>query len=192
MAANGVFMHRVRDLWGERPIVDWLVAAALVGGHFLYCHFTQGEPLFSPISTDRRKDVYTTTASASALIGGFGTAAISQYATANGRRMLEIRRRFGVSLRRNWSSVLSAMLVVTATCLVALIVDTGKKPGVTGWVIEFVLLLGSLRSVRLIWLFGMLIDVADQDVTEPRRSPPVAIPRSTHRNAGDQNRPGRG
>jgi hypothetical protein len=190
MAVNGVFMHRVRDLWGERPIVDWLVAAVLVGGHILYCHFTQAESFFSTISTDRRKDVYTTTASASALIGGFGTAAISQYATANGRRMLEIRRRFGVSLRKNWSSILSAMLIVTAACLFTLMVDTGKKPGVAGWAIEFVLLLGALRSVRLLWLFGMLIDVADQDVTEPRRSPAVAIPRSSNSNAGNQNRPG--
>ncbi|MCM3264699.1 hypothetical protein M3765_11775 [Streptomyces thermoviolaceus] len=187
MTAFVVFVHRIRDLWSERPVVDWLAAATLVVGHLLYCHLTKSDPLFAPISGDRRKDIYTTTASASALIGGFGTAAISQYATANGRRMLEIRRRFGASLRRNWSSVLSAMLIVTAACLLALIVDIHKKPGGIGWAIEFVLIFGSLRSIRLLWLFGMLIDVADQDVTEPRRSPAVAIPRS---NAGNQNRPG--
>lgn len=190
MTAFGVFTHRIRDLWGERPAADWFAAVTLVGGHLLYCHVTKNEPLFNPISEDRRKDIYTTAASASALIGGFGTAAISQYATANGRRMLEIRRRFGASLRRNWSSVLSAMLIVTATCLLALIIDTHKGPGAIGWAIEFALTLGTLRSIRLLWLFGMLIDVADQDVTEPRRSPPVSIPRSTNPNLGRPNHPG--
>ncbi|TXL86896.1 hypothetical protein [Streptomyces sp. IB2014 016-6] len=148
---------------------------------------TKTEALFASIAPDRRKDIYTTAASASALIGGFGTAAISQYATANGRRMLELRRRFGVSLRRNWSGILSAMLVVTAVCLLALIFDTDKKPGNIGWLAESALVLGALRATRLIWLFGMLIDVADQDVTEPRRSPAVAIPLT--RRPGSRNRP---
>lgn len=182
MASLGVFIRRVRNLWGERPGVDWLTAAALLIAHLTYCHVTDAEPLFASIASDRRKDIYTTAASASALIGGFGTAAISQYATASGRRMLELRRRFGESLRRNWSGTLSAMLIVTAVCLLALIFDTDKRPGHTSWVVECALFLGALRAARLVWLFGMLIDVADQDVTEPRRSPAVAIPRTRHRN----------
>lgn len=191
MASLGVFTRRMRDLWGERPVVDWLMAVALFAGHLTYCHVTNTDPLFASIPPDRRKDIYTTAASASALIGGFGTAAISQYATANGRRMLEIRRRFGSSLRRNWGGILSAMLIVTAVCLLALILDTGKKPGSAGWLVETALSLGALRAARLIWLFGMLIDVADQDVTEPRRSPAVAIPRTRRPGAGNHpNSPG--
>jgi hypothetical protein len=159
----------------------------------MYCHVTDAEALFATLTPDRRKDIYTTAASASALIGGFGTAAISQYATASGRRMLEIRRRFGTSLRRNWGGVLSSMLIITAVCLLALILDTSKKPGATGWLVEAVLFLGTLRAARLIWLFGMLIDVADQDVTEPRRSPAVAIPQSRRPGPGStRNTPGAG
>ncbi|MDT0469655.1 hypothetical protein [Streptomyces gibsoniae] len=186
MTALGVFARRTRDLWSRRPGIDWLAAAVLLIGHLIYCHLTKTDPLFTPIEPDRRKDIYTTAASASALIGGFGTAAISQYATASGRRMLEIRRRFGTSLRRNWAGILSSMLIVTAVCLLALIFDTHNNPGITGWAIELVFLLGTLRSARLIWLFGMLIDVADQDVIEPRRSPAVAIPQSRRSNAGNQ------
>ncbi|MEW2345520.1 hypothetical protein [Streptomyces griseoaurantiacus] len=48
------------------------------------------------------------------------------------------------------------MLVVTAICLLALIADTGKKPGLTGWLVEGAFLLGALRAIRLLWLFGML------------------------------------
>ncbi|MEU7345703.1 hypothetical protein ABZ778_17590 [Streptomyces bacillaris] len=188
MTSLGVFARQVRDLWGERPGIDWLMAVALLLGHLIYCHVTHTEALFASITPDRRKDIYTTAASASALIGGFGTAAISQYATASGRRMLELRRRFGVSLRRNWGGILSSMLVVTAICLLALIFDTDKHPGYMGWLVESALLLGAFRAARLIWLFGMLIDVADQDVTEPRRSPAVAIPQT--RRPGTGNRPG--
>lgn len=193
MTSLGVLARRIRDLWGERPGIDWLTAAVLLLAHLTYCHATNTEALFASITPDRRKDIYTTTASASALIGGFGTAAISQYATASGRRMLEIRRRFGTSLRRNWVGTLSSMLVITAVCLLALIFDTDKKPGFVGWLVESALLLGALRAVRLIWLFGMLIDVADQDVTEPRRSPAVAIPRTRRPNDGNRwNSPGSG
>lgn len=190
MTAFSVFIQRIRNLWGERPVADWITALTLVGGHLLYCRLAGVNPLFTSISGDRRKDIYTTLASASALIGGFGTAAISQYATANGRRMLEMRRRFGTSLRRNWSSILSAMLIVTAACLIALIADTEKNPGGIGWVIELSLTLAALRAMRLLWLFGMLIDVADQDVTEPRRSPAVAVSRPTTPSTGSTNRHG--
>ncbi|GGU20751.1 hypothetical protein GCM10010259_08760 [Streptomyces daghestanicus] len=186
MVSFGVLARRLRDLWGERSGIDWLAAGALLLIHLSYCRATNTEALFSSITPDRRKDIYTTAASASALIGGFGTAAISQYATASGRRMLEIRRRFGTSLRRNWSGILSSMLVITAVCLLALIFDTAKNPGLTGWLVEAALLLGTLRAVRLVWLFGMLIDVADQDVTEPRRSPAVTIPRTRRPGDGDQ------
>lgn len=180
MTLIGVLVNRVRNLWSERPALDWIVAATVIGTHLLYCYTTNGDPFHSSLETDRRKDIYTTVASASALIGGFGTAAISQYATANGRRMLEIRRRFGRSLRKNWSSILTSMLVVTASCIVALIMDTQKRPGNIAWLVEFTLILGASRAVRLVWLFGMLIDVADQDVTEPRRSPPMVVPRPSN------------
>lgn len=186
MASMGVIARRIRNLWGERPGIDWLAAVGLLAIHFTYCRATDTEALFASITSDRRKDIYTTAASASALIGGFGTAAISQYATASGRRMLEIRRRFGSSLRRNWGGILSSMLAITAVCLIALIFDTGKNPGPIGWLVETALFLGALRAVRLIWLFGMLIDVADQDVTEPRRSPAVAIPQTRRPGGGNQ------
>ncbi|MEU6592670.1 hypothetical protein ABZ923_26155 [Streptomyces sp. NPDC046881] len=185
MASFGVFARRIRDLWGERPAVDWLMALALLAGHLIYCHAANTDAFFVSITPDRRKDIYTTAASASALIGGFGTAAISQYATASGRRMLEIRRRFGASLRRNWGGILSSMLIITGICLLALMLDSQKNPGLTGWLVEVALLLGTMRAVRLIWLFGMLIDVADQDVTEPRRSPAVAIPQTRRPGTGN-------
>jgi hypothetical protein len=163
-------------VWSERPAVDWYVSLAVVAIHSGLANFATPSSVLHGIGSDRRGDVYMTTASISALIGGFGTAAISQYATANGRRMVELRRRFGVSLRKNWSGILVSMLVVSGGSLLALMQDTAKEVGLIGWLMESLLTLGLLRSVRLVWLFSMLIDMADADVTEPQRSPAIRVP----------------
>lgn len=147
-----------------------------MAGYAAYCRAAHHEDLLAALPASNRSNLYMTAASVSALVGGFGTAAISQYATANGRRMLEIRRRFGLRMRRNWSGVLKAMLIVSGTCLVALGLDVHDKPGHLGHIVEFALIFGALRSLRLVWLFNLLIDVSDQDVTEPQLSPPVKIP----------------
>lgn len=123
------------------------------------------------LTADRRKDIYTTVASISALVGGFGTAAIAQYASSIGRDMRELRRRFGSSLRKNWASILTGMLLISAGCLALLIVDRTKSIGDIGWLAESLLALGVARSIRLVWLFNILINVSDRDAVEPERSP---------------------
>lgn len=166
---------RLEGIWSQIPSIDWLVALLITGVHFAYARHFGSSSVFETLPPDRRSNVYMTAASVSALVGGFGTAAISQYATANGRRMIELRRRFGIGLRKNWTGILASMLVISAGCLYALMRDDSNKPGLLGWCIEYLVVLGALRSVRLIWLFGILIDVADYDVTEPPRSPAVRI-----------------
>ncbi|GAA4555932.1 hypothetical protein GCM10023097_59730 [Streptomyces collinus] len=126
-------------------------------------------------SVDQRMSVYATVASVAAIVGGFGTAAISQYATSSGRRMTFLRERFGESLRRNWVSILTSMTAVSAGCLATMLGDTGKTIGWQGWMVEFLLFLGLLRAVRLIWLFRLLIDVSDHDGTVAARNEPVRI-----------------
>ncbi|MFF5278761.1 hypothetical protein [Streptomyces sp. NPDC000133] len=170
--------RRLASVWSERPAVDWGVSFAAVAIHAVFAYFGVSSSLLRGIDPGRRGDIYMTTASISALIGGFGTAAISQYATANGRRMLELRRRFGVSLRRNWSGILVSMLTVSGGSLLALMKDDAKEIGIIGWMMEALLILGALRSMRLVWLFSMLIDMADADVTELQRSPAVRVSNS--------------
>ncbi|WP_234317789.1 TMEM134 family protein [Streptomyces rimosus] len=136
--------------------------------------------IFDGLPADRRKDIYTTAASISALVGGFGTAAIAQYASSHGRDMRELRRRFGGSLRKNWSSILSGMLLISAGCLLLLTIDRTESAGFASWLAEAMLVLGGARSVRLVWLFNMLIKVSDRDALEPERSPAL-----TFRNRAD-------
>lgn len=164
-------LRRLKDVWSEVPSIDWFVVALVVGGHIGVVYWTSVPGLLDGLTADRRKDVYTTVASISALVGGFGTAAVAQYASSHGRDMRELRRRFGRSLRKNWSSILTGMLLISAGCLALLIVDRGKSAGDAGWFAEALLLLGTARSVRLVWLFNMLIGVSDRDSLEPERSP---------------------
>jgi hypothetical protein len=181
---------RLEGIWSQIPSIDWLAALLITGVHVAYAHHIGSSSAFETLSPDRRSNVYMTAASVSALVGGFGTAAISQYATANGRRMIELRRRFGAGLRRNWAGILTSMLIISAGCLYALMRDNSNRPGLLGWCIECLFVLGALRSLRLIWLFGLLIDVADYDVTEPVRSPAVRIPPAPQ-SEDPNSRPGR-
>lgn len=164
-------LRRLKDLWSERPAIDWLILTLALGGHIVIAHWTPGSSIAHGLAADRRKDVYTTAASISALVGGFGTAAIAQYASSHGRDMRELRIRFGRSLRKNWSSILTGMLIMSAGCLTLLVLDRAKSVGMTGWLVEALLLFGAARAARLVWLFNMLLNVSDRDAIEPDRAP---------------------
>lgn len=164
-------LRRLKDAWSEVPSLDWALTLMLAGGHFGITHWTSWPGVIDGLTADRRKDLYTTTASVAALVGGFGTAAIAQYASSHGRDMRELRRRFGRSLRRNWSSILTGMLITSAGCLLLLMLDRSKSAGYTQWLTEFLLVLGATRAIRLVWLFNMLISVSDRDALQPERSP---------------------
>lgn len=166
---------RVKDVWSEVPGLDWLAAFFLLAAHASWWKWGAGLNPFEGLPSDRRKDIYTTTASVAALVGGFATAAIAQYASSRGETVQVMRRRFGPSLRKNWSSILSSMLLVAGGCIILLVLDRSPKPGGTAWVAEFLLVFGALRSMRLVWLFSALIAVTDRDATQPARSPAIRL-----------------
>jgi hypothetical protein len=170
-------LRRLSDFWSEHPQTDWVLALVLIGCHALSQVTLSHETLdLARLSAERRKDLYTTTASVAALVGGFGTAAIAQYASASGRGILQLRRWFGDKLRRNWSSILTSMLAVSGGCLLALIVDSSTRIGLSIWLFETLLGLGVFRALRLVWLFNLLIRFADRDALDTPRSPGVRVP----------------
>lgn len=171
MANRFHFIRRIHNLWSEHPATDWVNAVICT----LALGLWQQNHILSEHDADRRMSIYATVASVAAIIGGFGTAAISQYATSSGRRMTFLRDRFGESLRRNWVSILTSMTAVSSGCLAAMISDTGKSVGWQGWPVGVLLFLGILRAIRLIWLFRLLIDVSDHDGTISARRDPVRI-----------------
>lgn len=165
------WMRRLLDLWGDHPGIDWFIALAFTAAHATVA----GDHLLAQHSLDQRLSIYSAVAAVAAIIGGFGTAAITQYATNSGRRMTFLRLRFGLSLRRNWVSILTSMAAVSGFSLLAMIVDHGDQVGEMAWLLHGVLVAGVVRTIRLIWLFRLLIDVVDHDGINSGSDQPIRV-----------------
>ena len=168
-------LMRLSSRWVGRPRMDWIITLVVVGLHAVAFAVTGSGDVLGWPEREQRITIYTTTATVAALIGSFVTAAIAQYAASTGRRMHELRtnRSLGPQFRRNWVSVLSATLTISGLCLLATVLDTTERDsGGVHWLAETAVVLGAVRSVRLIWLFNKVIEVGDADLADNR--PPVS------------------
>lgn len=166
-------MRRLFHRWLGRPGSDWILVAMVVVTHLSWVRATGSGDLLGTPDREQRLQIYTTGATVVAIAGSFITAAIAQYAAASGRRMRILRTtgHLGSQFRRNWVSILSATLSIAAACLLAMVLDTASRdPGGVQWIVEAALLLGLVRSCRLVWLFNAVILASDRDLAEP---PPV-------------------
>ncbi|MEV8560770.1 hypothetical protein AB0478_30800 [Streptomyces sp. NPDC051917] len=173
MGAVRTALSRVYNQWSHHPATDFAVAGFAAGALGL----AQGHHFLAGHDADQRMNIYATVASVAAIVGGFGTAAISQYATSSGQRMTVLRQMFGVHLRRNWVGLLTSMLIVSGGCLAVMISDTRKEIGWSGWAAEYLIVFGAVRSARLVWLFRLLIDVSDHDSGNANADPTVRVNR---------------
>ncbi|GGU22433.1 hypothetical protein GCM10010289_49930 [Streptomyces violascens] len=150
-----------------------MLAGVVVGLHMAAVRITGAGDVLGWPGREQRIAVYTTTATVVAIIGSFITAAVTLYAAATGPRMRELRThpRQGPEFRRNWMSILSATLVISGLCLLAVVLDTtGRDPGGVHWLAEGAAALGVARAVRLVWLFGKVIIGNDLDLGDSRDS----------------------
>jgi hypothetical protein len=156
--------------WRSRPAADWLLTAVVLGGHGLLVALTgRGDILGTP-GREQRLEIYTTGATVVALIGSFVTAAIAQYAASTGRRMRVLRTapHLASQFRRNWVSILSATLLISGICLLAIALDTTETdPSGVHWAVEGALVLGAGRAYRLLWLFNAVVQASDRDLADP-------------------------
>ncbi|MDR3082560.1 MAG: hypothetical protein LBV60_16820 [Streptomyces sp.] len=140
--------------------MDLVIAGAVVGLHMAAVRITGAGDVLGWPGREQRIAVYTTTATVVAIIGSFITAAVTLYAAATGPRMRALRThpQQGPEFRRNWMSILSATLVVSGLCLLAVVLDsTERDPGGAHWLAEGARALGVARAARLVWLFGKVI-----------------------------------
>lgn len=166
------WLVRLHDRWVGRPAWDWFVALGVTGAHACLVTAAGGGDVLAWPLREQRLAIYTTTATVAAIVGGFITAAIAQYAASTGRRMRELRTNphLGPVFRRNWVSILSATLVIAALCLVATVLDTTERdPGGVHWLAEAAMALGVARATRLVWLFGKVIAAGDDDLADTRQ-----------------------
>ncbi|MFD8338155.1 hypothetical protein ACFV42_36730 [Streptomyces solisilvae] len=171
------WLMRLSSRWVGRPRADWIIALVVVGLHAITFAVTGSGDVLGWPGREQRITIYTTTATVAALVGSFVTAAIAQYAASTGRRMHELRtnRRLGPQFRRNWVSVLSATLTISGLCLLATVLDTTERdPGGAHWLAETAVMIGAVRSTRLVWLFNKVIEVGDEDLADNRPAAPGA------------------
>ncbi|MEV6564363.1 hypothetical protein [Streptomyces kronopolitis] len=166
-------------------MVDLVIAGAVVGLHVAVVRITGAGDVLGWPGREQRIAVYTTTATVVAIIGSFITAAVTLYAAATGPRMRVLRThpQQGPEFRRNWMSILSATLVVSGLCLLAVALDTTEHdPGGVHWLVEGAAALGVARAVRLMWLFGKVIIGNDLDLGDARD--PASQPSAPARQPG--------
>ncbi|MGA4877507.1 hypothetical protein [Streptomyces lydicamycinicus] len=162
---------RLHNRWSHHPAIDYAMAALTT----LALAAWQRHHILAHHSEDQRMNIYATVASVAAIVGGFGTAAISQYATSSGTRMAILRELYGHQLRRNWVGLLTSMLMVSGGCLAVMISDTESTLGWPGWAVECLIAFGFYRSLRLVWLFRLLIDVSDHDAGNSGRGTTIEV-----------------
>ncbi|GAA3845710.1 hypothetical protein GCM10022403_091980 [Streptomyces coacervatus] len=174
MPGTGVGPRRLLNTWRARPGADWLIVVAVLGAHLAWVKWSGGSDLFGKPRREQRLQIYTAGATVVALVGSFVTAAIAQYAAATGRRMRTLRTagHLASQFRRNWVSILSATLLIAGICLLATVLDTTEAdPGGVHWMVEASLLLGVVRSYRLLWLFNAVIMATDRDLGDFSQEP---------------------
>ncbi|NEW75058.1 hypothetical protein [Streptomyces rhizosphaericus] len=179
MGAARMAWRRAYNFWSHHPATDFILAGVAI----LSAFFWQQQHFLASHDSDQRMSIYATIASVAAIVGGFGTAAISQYATSSGMRMAVLRQAYGIHLRRNWVSLLTSMLLVSGGCLGVMVGDTGETIGWPGWVTEWLVFLGVFRALRLVWLFRLLIDVSDFDANYQGRGETIEVVDIPHRDS---------
>ncbi|MGD6745424.1 hypothetical protein ACOKM3_26760 [Streptomyces sp. BH106] len=160
---------RLLNKWRSKPSLDWLIVIVFVGAHFAWVQWSGSGDLLGQPKLEQRLEIYTTGATVVAIVGSFVIAAIAQYSTASGQRMRALRaaEHLASQFRRNWVSILSATLVIAGACLLATILDvTEGDGGGVHWLVETALILGSVRALRLVWLFNAVLFASDLDLAD--------------------------
>jgi hypothetical protein len=166
------------DRWSEALGFDYMVPLVLVGGHLLIVRIFSPGDLVSWPDLPQRLSVYSTGATVVSIIGGLSAIAISLYLVAAGDRAHAVRRHYQESLRRNWRSLLVAMGVAAALCLIAQTIDRPRTPDPAWFVFEVGMGIAAIRFIRLVWLFNAIMRIIDRDLTDFPRAPAPELDKS--------------
>jgi uncharacterized membrane protein YsdA (DUF1294 family) len=173
------------DRWTDKPLADLLMTLAIVGGHLgVVLLWGHGDVLAWP-STEGRIATYAAGAGVMSLIAGFTGTAIAQYGSSSGPIIDVLRKTFGPKIRRNWINITKWLLGSAVLCIVAMSLD--RKNGTFGsqWIFEFALAVAIFKFARLLFLFGLILDITDKQsadsktkrIPQLRNPPPIPTPR---------------
>jgi hypothetical protein len=163
--------------WVSRLWLDPLILVVIVGGHaLLVARWPSTPTLLEGTAASTRPALYGASAIVLSLIGTLGSVSVAQYLQARGDRARELKRRHPGVLGRSWKVIFGSTLAGSILFLVAYRLDLpymapGAKPttGTTAgeWVYEAGSLIALLALLRLVALFGQLVDLIVLDDTEP-------------------------
>lgn len=167
---------QLRGLWSESPGLDVAAGIAVVGTYG-WLQVRHGTDVLSTLDEDARRASYSALAGVAGGVFALIFAAVSIFlGLASGERIRILRTHHGDLITRTMFSAIRALGVVTLVALVAIV---GDQPGELDlWVRSSVYLafvVGVLRSVRLVWLFGRIL-LIDQRDKERANVPAPAVP----------------
>ncbi|MBN6050685.1 hypothetical protein JYK22_01970, partial [Nonomuraea sp. RK-328] len=165
---------KIANGWTDHPLADLLILL-IVGLHLLVVVVWGHGDVLAWASTGNRLATYAAGAGAMSLIAGFAGTAIAQYGSSSGPIVNAARGRFSRTIRRNWISITSWLLICAILCIVAMSID-GEKANTRGsqWIFEVALAIAVLKFTCLIFLFNLILKMVDVDSnTAPKSKPPA-------------------
>lgn len=174
---------RSRDPLYERPVLDWLWAAALVVAHGAVVWRTGHGDLLAWHGPERRATVYTSLAGSTGTLLAVVSVGLGVYLSAAGERMRWLRRHAGWRGTRVWLAVIVNLLATLVVSVVALATDTSTTA--TGaviegaewmrWVVEFAVVALTISFVRMLLFFRGILTTKASDENEKASRPQHGI-----------------
>lgn len=170
-AVRWIFSQWISRLW-----IDPVMVGAAISIHAALVVTTSFPSLLSGTLVADRPSLYAASAIVLSLTGTLGSVSVAQYLQARGDRARELKRRHPGVLGRSWKVIFSSTIVGSLLFLAAFRadlayvnpqnpVDTGTSVG--EWIFELGALVALAALLRLVLLFGQLVDLIVLDDTEP-------------------------
>lgn len=157
---------RLMNMWSDKPTVDLLLMAVLVGLHLSLVYLLGMGNVLHWADQAQRLAVYAAGAGMMSLIAGFTGTAIAQYGSSSGPVVTAIRSNHGSAIRLNWLNISGGLMLGTVLCLVAMSIDTKTSPRGSQWVFEVALALAILKFARLLFLFNLILSSLDKGIDQ--------------------------
>lgn len=173
-----VIRNQPLDALSERPALDWLMGCIVVGIHALVVTVMHRYDPLASLSEAERVDLYGQAINPASILVGFTLAALAFTYSGEGRYTALLRAHGGRALRRTWLAAISGPLLAVGVLLAAQVVEQNGT-ATARWAGEIAFVLIALRTTRLVWLLGQLLDLRQLDDVDTKR--PAPVPRRRRR-----------
>jgi hypothetical protein len=129
----------------------------------------------------QRLALYTDLLTVTGIFVGFTGTALASYLAFSGARIEALRAAAGTKLTKQWLSVIRGPLLAIAFFVLAKIFDrAGSSPVWVRWLVEFGIIFTAWRIVRMLYIFGQLMDIlVAPNVSKKVRAEPIKVRRRT-------------